>query len=138
MRHRKKGKGIGSGGLSSVRDASVEQEDAPEFKDGLWIIEGTVITWDDFLRLGTFEVGAPVGHDAVATLGRVALASVTDNGVVGNEDGQLIEGLVERVSWRKPGDAGESAALDEISWNVDEGARNGGGNSEHFDEQAGE
>ena len=44
-----KRKGVGSGGLSSVRDASVEQEDAPEFKDGLWIIEGTVITWDDFL-----------------------------------------------------------------------------------------
>jgi hypothetical protein len=43
-------KGIGSGGgLSSVRDASVEQEDAAEFKDGLRIIEGAVITWDDNL-----------------------------------------------------------------------------------------
>ena len=79
--------------------ADVEMEDALHFSDRLRIALGAVVGRDDQLRPRAFEMGAPVGDDAVARVRRVAAAAIADDTVVGQAglDGDGVDRFHEAV-----------------------------------------
>lgn len=111
----------------------MEEEDAADFFDGGSVLVGAVVFGDDFFGLSAFEVGTPVGDDAVAAIRCVAFTTVADDRVMWDLDGDVGDGFEKRVGGGESGDAGERAALGEIGGDVDEGRGDFGGDGEDFD-----
>ena len=97
-------------------------ENAQHFCHGLRMLMGGMAGRDDEFGLGTFEMGTPIGHEAIAAVRGIAMTTISHDLVEGNAGSKWpgVDRLHKATAGSESVDAGGHGPSVDVIWIFDD------------------